>query len=379
MSTSTDCVVVGAGILGLAHAYQLARRGCRVVVVERSSRAEGASVRNFGMIWPIGQPAGPRHRLAIQSRAWWLEILNRSKLWFDPVGSLHLAYAEEEEAVLREFATPCPEHRHSAEWLDAESVRELAPDVNPDGLRGGAFSGTEIVVDPRQVIGELPAFLNRSYGVEFHFGESAQAIDGRRVVTTRGSYPFDQAFVCTGDDFEGLYAPIYRESGLVRCKLQMLRTEPPAGGHRLGPMLAAGLTLVHYDAFATCRTLPALRRYLEDNYGEYLKYGIHVMTAQNCLGEVVIGDSHEYDEAIEPFNKERIDELIRRYLGGFLNLPDVRIAQRWQGRYARHPTEPYWIARPEPGVTVVTGLGGAGMTLSFGLADQIVRETLGVA
>lgn len=373
---TTDAVVVGAGIVGLAHAFHLARRGRRVVVLDRSPRAEGASVRNFGMIWPIGQPAGPRHRLAVQSRAWWLEILNRSKLWFDPVGSLHLAYAEEEEAVLREFATPSAEHRESVEWLDADSVRELAADVAPDGLRGGVFSGSEICVDPRQVLRELPDFLAQVHGVEFRFAEPVQAIEGRRAVTSRDSIDFDRAFVCTGDDFEGLFAALYRESGLVRCKLQMMRSEPLAGGRRLGPMLAAGLTLAHYDAFAHCPSLPALQNYLKDRYDEYLRYGIHVMASQNGLGEVVIGDSHEYGGAVGPFNNERIDDLVLQYLQGFLDLPTLRIAQRWQGTYAKHPTAPYWVVHPSPEVAIVTGLGGSGMTLAFGLADQVVRETL---
>src|SRR4051812_11901657 len=99
-----DDAVVGAGILGLAHAYHLARRGRRVVVVERGERALGASIRNFGMLWPIGQPAGPLRRLALRSLEIWHDVLRESGLWHERTGSLHLAYREDEAQVLAEFA-----------------------------------------------------------------------------------------------------------------------------------------------------------------------------------------------------------------------------------------------------------------------------------
>jgi len=104
MATVTDDIVVGAGIVGLAVAWHLARQGRRVLVIERNRRAEGASVRNFGMIWPIGQPQGARRETAMTSRAFWCEVLSASRLWHEPVGSLHLAYHDDEAAVLEEFA-----------------------------------------------------------------------------------------------------------------------------------------------------------------------------------------------------------------------------------------------------------------------------------
>ena len=90
-----DDAIVGAGILGLAHAYHLAQRGRRVIVFERTAQACGASIRNFGMLWPIGQPAGTLLKTAQRSLQHWLDVLPQANLWHDRVGSMHVAYHED--------------------------------------------------------------------------------------------------------------------------------------------------------------------------------------------------------------------------------------------------------------------------------------------
>jgi FAD dependent oxidoreductase TIGR03364 len=371
-----DAAIAGAGILGLAHAYHLARRGLRVVVFERGRRAAGASVRNFGMLWPIGQPAGRPRRLALRSLEVWFEVLRESGLWHAPCGSLHLAYREDEAQVLREFAAAAAAEDFACRLIGPAEVRERSPAVKTPELILGLWSAHEAGVDPREVIAGLPDWLARRHGVEFHFGTAVSGYDRPALLAGGREWRAERLFVCTGDDLETLYPAVFAGSGLFRVKLQMLRSEAHGTSFRLGPHLAAGLTLRHYGSFASCPSLPALKARFARELPEYERFGIHVMASQNGRGEVTIGDSHESGDAIEPFDKEAIDALILRYLDGFLDLPGLRIAERWHGVYVKHAREPVFIARPAPGATVVTGTGGAGMTLSFGIAEEVVREEL---
>jgi FAD dependent oxidoreductase TIGR03364 len=376
MSREYDVGVVGAGIVGLAHAYHLARRGMRVIVFERHRRAQGASVRNFGMIWPIGQPLGLMYQLARRSRELWLEVLAASGLWHRQCGSLHLAYHEDEAQVLRELVAESAGHDRPCELLTPAQVAGRFPAVVPTGLRAGLWSPIELAVSPRQVIAELPAWLARTYGVDFAFGAPVLGHHLPRVVTPDGDWLVRRLVICTGTDFRDLAPVAFADSGLVPVKLQMMRSQAFGDRFQVGVHLAAGLTLRHYAAFANCPTLPALARRLDAELPEYGRYGIHVLVSQNELGELTLGDSHEYGD-VEPFDNPRIDELVLAYLKTFLRAPDLTIAARWHGLYVKHPTAAYVVARLSPEALAVTGVGGAGMTLSFGLAEQVVTEWLG--
>jgi glycine/D-amino acid oxidase-like deaminating enzyme len=106
---------------------------------------------------------------------------------------------------------------------------------------------------------------------------------------------------------------------------------------------------------------------------EYVKWGIHVMVSQNSSGELIIGDSHEYGLTHDPFDKEFINQYILAYLKKFARFQNEHITHTWNGTYTKMTdgsTE--LILHPLPGVTVVNGLGGAGMTMALGLTHQLI-------
>lgn len=364
-----DVAVVGAGIVGLAFAWEAARRGRSVVLFDRTPTPQGASVRNFGMVWPIGQVPGEAYRRALRSRERWLELKQRAGVWVEECGSLHVAHADDEDAVLREFAGSAPTAGVACEYLTAAETTARFPWVNEDQLRGALYSPVELAVNPPAAVARLQHYLAKAHNVTLCLGVAVTNIDMPRVRTAGGEeWHAGRVFVASGIDFETLFPEVYATAGLRRCKLQMMKTGPQPGGWRLGTHLAGGLTLGHYKAFEGCPSLPALKQRIADMMPDYVRYGIHVMASQNDRGEVVIGDSHEYDADISLFDKAEIDALILDYLRKLVHLPNPAITTRWHGVYAKHPTQLFVHAEPQPGCVIAAAPGGAGMSLGFGFA-----------
>ena len=367
----TDIAIVGAGIVGLAHALAFAKRGYKVDVFERNPYAVGASIRNFGMIWPIGQPKGKLRDRALKSREIWAEIAPKAGFNLDRCGSLHLAYREDEVAVLEEFVASEANNKTIALLIPKEAAQK-SPAVNLDGLQAGLWSATEMVVDPREAIKKLPGFLAKEYGVEFHFNTVVTEIEYPNLTAAGKNWTANKhIFVCSGSDFETLYPEVYQKSKITKVKLQMMRTVPQPNNFRIVSPLCGGLTLTHYSAFADCPSLPTLTKRIATETPHFPKWHIHVMVSQNAAGELIIGDSHEYDANPEPFDKAEINNYILDYLKTFVRVPTLKIAETWNGVYAKIPGATEFIAHPQAGVTIVNALSGAGMTLSFGLAEEI--------
>jgi len=373
---ASSAIVIGAGIVGLAMARSLAERGYKVTVFERNEKAVSASIRNFGMVWPVGQPDGKLYERALLSKSIWKKVCGEAGLWHNEVGSLHLAYTDLEYNVMNEVAEAYQSTR-PVKMLIAEEAFQKSDAVNTQGLKGALWSADEMIVEARVAIEKIPAYLTEKYGVEFVFNTAVTAIQHPTVYTGKKAWQADEIYLCNGADFESLYPEVFAENYFTKCKLQMMRITAQPDGWRIGPSLCGGLSLIHYKAFEVAASLPELKAHYQQTLPDYLKWGIHVMVSQNMEGELTIGDSHEYALVFDPFDKQFINQLIVDYLKKFAVFKDWNLAQSWHGIYPKKTDgKTDFVFSPEQGVTIVNGLGGAGMTLSFGLAEEVLNGSV---
>jgi FAD dependent oxidoreductase TIGR03364 len=366
-----DLVVVGAGIVGLAHACTAALRGLKVCVVERDAACVGASIRNFGFITITGQASGDTWRRAMHSREVWqqvapyagIDIVHRS-LWL-------AAYRAEAHDVLEAFMrTPMGE---ACELLDAADAKAKAPALSLADAHSVLYSPHELRVESRTAIGLLARWLAEAHGVSFRFGEAVLEVRAPRVRTSRGTLHAERVVVCTNTDLHGLFAERIAAHELTLCRLQMLRVKPQPG-FRLPGSVMMDLSLVRYEGYSTLPEAGALRARLQQEEAASLAHGIHLIVVQSADGSLVVGDSHHYADAPEPFAMEEVDQLILRHLRSTLNLQSARITERWTGVYPSSKTTPCVIDAPDDATRVVLVTSGTGASTGFGIAHDVFER-----
>jgi FAD dependent oxidoreductase TIGR03364 len=371
-----DLLIVGAGILGLAHAWAGVRRGLKVRVFERSDRALGASVRNFGQALVTGQAPGPMLDLARQSQALWAELGVAAGLALKRQGTLIFARSEVEEAMLDAFcAGRGRELGYRVELLRGAALRNLY-DGRFAHHRAALHGLDDQQLYSREALPQIVDHL-RQLGVEFHFSTLVKDVESGSALTTSGRFSARHIVVCSGHDYQTLLAGQMAELKPSVCRLQMLRArlERPLA---LQHAVLTGLSCVHYGAFSDLPEAEAIRAEIRREHPELEAHGIHLLVSPTPYGELIIGDSHDYGRDASPFNAEAVDQLMiglaEHTLGGRL-----QIQERWQGVYGARGPGPFSVLRAAEGVTAVLMHTGLGMSVGPGLGERTVAALLGEA
>ncbi len=371
-----DCelAIVGSGIVGLASAILAARSGAHVILLEADAAAQGASVRNFGLITISGQARGAVWQLSGRSRDLWQIIASDAGLPVLQRGMIISAQSAE-AAVLMEAFLRTEMGSDCTALTPREAVGKL-PALRADQTKAAVWSPRELRVDPRTALPALTRYA-RYLGVDVRFQAPVARVSTGEIGLCSGeTLRAQQILVCAGAQ-SGRLAPPALARALPGCtKLHMLRLRPRASAGALDAPAISDLTLARYPGFADLPEANALKTRLSETDGEMLADGIHVIAVRNHDGTLTIGDSHhdcEGDSA-DPFQPADVDTRILEAANRFLDLDGAEVVERWTGAYPKAEGSDWLIEESEPDVWFAAVLGGKGMTLSFGFAEKVLNQ-----
>lgn len=218
MKESDPFIVLGLGAVGSAAVYQLARRGAKVIGIDRFSppHALGSS-HGETRITRLAIGEGSQYTpLVLRSHEIWRELEAQTGerllevtggLWISSPArkaETHVAnFFDNTLAAARRFGV---EH----ELLDAAAIRRRFPQFKVADNESGYYEPGAGYLRPEACVAAHLALAQR-HGAELHRGETvqrfAQAGDVVTVTTDRGEYPARSLLVCAGPWLPSLLAP----------------------------------------------------------------------------------------------------------------------------------------------------------------------------
>ncbi|MEU1672452.1 FAD-binding oxidoreductase [Streptomyces roseifaciens] len=179
-NSSSDVIVVGAGVVGAACAYYAARSGLSVTVVDRGPVAGGTTGAGEGNLLVSDKEPGPELELALLSTRLWHELARElpARIEYEAKGGLVVASDASAMAALRKFAAAQAGAGVTAEEIPAGRLHDVEPHLAP-GLGGGFRYPQDAQVQPALAA----AHLLRASGARVRTGEEVTAVltgtDGR--------------------------------------------------------------------------------------------------------------------------------------------------------------------------------------------------------
>ena len=168
-----DVVVIGAGSVGLPIAFYLAKKGKKVAVIE--SHASVGRGQNRAAIGGIRATHSDPAKIKISTIS--LDIVKNMKqeygvdVEWKQGGYMFPVYTTEHERALKNLLEVQHKFGLNINWIDEESVSELAPGISKRGLRGATYSPGDGSASPIKLIG-LYYKLAVEIGVDFYFYET---------------------------------------------------------------------------------------------------------------------------------------------------------------------------------------------------------------
>ncbi|MGY0407290.1 MAG: TIGR03364 family FAD-dependent oxidoreductase [Polaribacter sp.] len=378
-----DVIIVGGGVLGTFYAYHTLKKGLSVAILEKNSKPQGATVRNFGQIVPSGMNQKWQN-YGRKSVGIYKSIQQNFDISIRQNGTVYLASNEEEVQLIEELHQINKANNYTSELLTKQQCLAKYNGLRNDYCKAGLFFPDEVTVEPKTMILKLHSFMIKSLRAAIFYNTTVthtEETNNEVVAHTSEGKKIKAAsiIICNGNDFKALYPTIYNKSDLVVSKLQMMQTKPQKN-YILDGSILTGLTIRRYEAFEECASWKEIKS-KEDSASFQRKYGIHILFKQATDGSVILGDSHEYATAENSDDlgfdlNMNIDDFMIQEAKKIIDLPTYNIQQRWAGFYSQCKNNDIFEHKISKNVHIVTGIGGKGMTGSAGFSEESLQKIL---
>lgn len=350
-ANSYDVVIVGAGIVGAACAWECARGGMRVAVVEEQIVAGGATAAGMGHI-VVMDDSPAQFALTRYSQELWRAVAPEMprEVEYESCGTIWVAADDEEMAAVAAKQIFYRSRGVPVEVLDSDQLAEAEPQLRRP-LAGGLLVMEDAVLYPPAAAAWLIERA-RSHGAVLQSGQRVVQITGHGARLSDGSWLNAGVTV----NATGAWAPALTPSLHIRKRK----------GH-----------LVITDRY------PGFLRHQLVEVG-YLK-SAHSVTADSVAfnvqpritGQILIGSSRQYGNEDTAVDRHMVRAMIARateYMPAIARLSAIRC---WTGFRAATPDKlPLIGPSAEPGIYLATGHEGLGITTSLAtgrlIADQLL-------
>ena len=351
MSRTADVVVIGAGVTGAATGYYLAKKGLKVLVLERDFPCAGSTGRCIG-----GIRAQFSHDLTIRVMMESVRMfrglkdeLGEDVEWYAG-GYLFLAYDEKRKQAFLDAIAIQKTYGLDVSYIAPDECEKIAPGLDPTGLLGGAYCSTDGQANPFKV----------TYG----YLEGIKRLGGGLVVgceVKRINKQGDRAVSVTdakGDEYT--------------C--DMLLNAAGSWADEVGQMagVKVPVTADRHESLVT----EAVERVFDPMVVDYRSDGCYFVQHSGtghfigCYTPVPLVPGHNVDAT-----DEFITEMPRRMVRLVPKLAGVKVLRQWAGSYEMSPDgNPLCGETPVRGLYVSTGMSGHGFMFGPAIGKLMAEQ-----
>lgn len=246
MNLCADVVIIGGGIIGNSTAYYLAKKGCSVIVLEKSKHiGDGGSSRNGGGVRQSGRDKRELPLAMYGVKNLWPTLSEELEMDVEyyQEGNIRLGKTEAHLKILDGLTNSATSLGLDVKMINGSEAKDICPYLSEEVI-GASWCPTDGHANP--MLATLAYYRKaRQLGVCFITGEEVIEIKkirgkARQVITTQNTYEGESIVLAAGYESRKIAATVGIDIPISQALLEVLVTEaqPPMFYQMLGTAAA---------------------------------------------------------------------------------------------------------------------------------------------